>query len=144
VLERLERHDAPLFVHPGPVADQAVGLEPGWWPGCVSYVGQLQTAWTAWIAFGAAAHPRLRVVFAALAGLAPLQGERFAARGWPGRYWGDKVFYETSSYGKRAVTALESVVDPAQIVFGSDRPVVAPAPPHSAAILEANPARLLR
>jgi predicted TIM-barrel fold metal-dependent hydrolase len=144
VLERLERFDVPLFVHPGPVADQAVELEPQWWPGCVSYVGQLQAAWTAWMAFGVRAHPRLRVVFAALAGLAPLQGERLAARGWPGGASGDKVFYETSSYGRRAVAALESVVDPAQIVFGSDRPVVAPAPPHSDAIVQANPARLLR
>lgn len=144
VLERLARYDAPVFVHPGPVADQAVGLEPGWWPGCVSYVGQLQAAWTAWMAFGAAAHPRLRIVFAALAGLAPLQCERLASRGWPGGASGSNVFYETSSYGRRAVTALESVLEPAQIVFGSDRPVVAPAPPHSDAIVEANPARLLR
>ena len=34
---------------------------------------------------GAAAHPRLRVVFAMLAGLAPLHAERLAARGGPAR-----------------------------------------------------------
>src|SRR3712207_6858876 len=43
---------------------------PGWWAPVVSYVAQLHAAWWAWVAGGRERWPRLRVCFAALAGLA--------------------------------------------------------------------------
>jgi hypothetical protein len=87
----------------------------------------------AWLAFGSAGRPRLpqlRVVFSMLAGLAPLQVERLAARGGPAADSPDPLlFYEISSYGPRAVAALEDLVGRRQLLYGSDRPVLDPAPP---------------
>jgi hypothetical protein len=38
------------------------------------------------------------------------------------------LFYDTSSYGPRAVRAMARIVGPEQLVYGSDRPVVEPHP----------------
>lgn len=148
VLERLERRDAPLFVHPGPVAAPAPGA-PAWWPALTDYVGQMNAAWHAFLHAGRPALPRLRVLFAMLAGGAPLQFERLAARGGPAERAHDPLtFYDTSSYGPHAVEATLRVVGADQLVHGSDRPVVgAPAPRGDTALghalLRVNPARLL-
>lgn len=83
LLERLERRDAPLFVHPGPVAGPPRPATPAWWPALTDYVAQMNAAWHGFLHVGRAAHPQLRVVFALLAGGAPLHGERLAARGGP-------------------------------------------------------------
>jgi 6-methylsalicylate decarboxylase len=152
LLARLEAHDAPLFVHPGPVghtgqAGAAASL-PAWWPALTDYVAQMQAAWFAFLHAGRRAHPRLRVLFAMLAGGAPLQLERFAARGGPTTPPDPLVFYDTSSYGPRMLEAMLGAVGAAQLVYGSDRPVVAPEPPRlNAALAQAmtstNPHRLL-
>lgn len=36
------------------------------------------------------------------------------------------LFYETSSYGPTAVDAMQAIVGPRQLLYGSDRPVVEP------------------
>jgi len=129
LLARLELHGAPLFVHPGPVsgpgqADPRAPL-PLWWPALTDYVAQMQAAWFAFLHAGRRAHPRLRVLFAMLAGGAPLQLERFAARaGTVPSAPDDLIFYDTSSYGPRMLDAMVSVVGVGQLVYGSDRPVV--------------------
>jgi predicted TIM-barrel fold metal-dependent hydrolase len=128
LLERLERRGAPLFVHPGPVvsraADEAAAL-PAWWPALTDYVAQMQAAWFAFLDAGRAAHPRLRVLFAMLAGGAPLQRERYAARAGAAIPLPDPlVFYDTSSYGPRMLSAMVGAVGAEQLVYGSDRPVV--------------------
>ena len=133
ILDRLEARGAPLFVHPGPglAGGRAGGslAEPLWWPAMTSYVAELQAAWLAFQALGRSDHPRLRVIFAMLAGLAPLQAERLSARGGPGHLAPDPLlFYETSSYGPAALAALESVVGSRQLLYGSDRPVLEPTP----------------
>lgn len=149
LLELLEERDLPLFVHPGPASGGGDG--PGWWPAMVPYVQQMHAAWFAFRAFGRARHPRLRVCFALLAGLAPLHGERFAARG-PDEPGTDRdVFVETSSYGPRAVEATVRVLGVDTVVQGSDRPYAEP--PHhpgfglggaaAYAFRVANPRRLL-
>lgn len=132
VLERLEARDAPLFVHPGPGLGRA-GLagcslsEPLWWPALTRYVTGLQAAWLAFRVAGRGEHPRLRVIFAMLAGLAPLQGERLAARGGPSERRRDPLsFYDTSSYGPQAVAAIREIVGVEQLLYGSDRPVLEP------------------
>jgi len=158
LLERLERRDAPLLVHPGPgpwrawhAQPYAEAGTPGWWPAMTRYVADMNAAWHAFAAFGRPQHPRLRVVFAMLAGGAPLHGERLAARGGPARALADaRTFYDTSSYGARATDAVVRCVGIDQLVYGSDRPVVdapaGPAPLGPAAVdamFSANVARLL-
>jgi len=150
LLARLERHGAPLFVHPGPVAAAPAGASvPAWWPALTDYVAQLQAAWLAFVHAGRRAHPRLRVLFAALAGGAPLHAERLAARGGPSATAADPlIFYDTSSYGPRALCAAIAIVGTRQLVHGSDRPVVEPRVPLATtalghALLRANPRRLL-
>jgi 6-methylsalicylate decarboxylase len=141
LLARLEERGAPLFVHPGPAADGAQDSDP-WWPALTSYTASLHAAWWAWAAIGAARHPRLRVLFAALAGLAPLHRERAAARGGPPAP--EQVFYDTSSYGPEAVASMARVVGSERLVFGSDAPVIAAQIPDDDVLLRDNAARLLR
>jgi predicted TIM-barrel fold metal-dependent hydrolase len=159
VLDRLEARDAPLLIHPGPgpgprsmrdrQASFAAGV-PAWWPAMTRYVADMNAAWHAFIAFGRPRHPRLRIVFAMLAGGAPLHFERLAARGGPtGALADEGLFYDTSSYGGRTIDALVRCVGIDQLVYGSDRPVVAAATPSGLgpaarkAIVATNVGRLL-
>lgn len=138
LLRRLELAGAPLLVHPGPgprrartfVRDE---LEPAladplWWPALTRYVSQMHAAWLTFVSVGRAEHPRLRVIFTMLAGLAPLQAERLSSRGGPSPLPHDPLtFYETSSYGHDSVQRIAELVGAGQILYGSDRPVVDPA-----------------
>lgn len=123
VLELLDRRGAPLFVHPGPAAGRPD--EPAWWSPATRYVADVHAAWHAFHAVVRPALPRLRVVFALLGGLAPLHAERTEARGGPvaGALDDPRCFYETSSYGPRAVRAMACAVGSAQLVHGTDHPV---------------------
>lgn len=153
LLARLEAIGAPLFVHPGPVAPAGeAGPRPPlpvWWPALTDYVAQMQAAWFAFLHAGRREHPRLRVLFAMLAGGAPLQLERFVARGGTAPAEPDPlVFYDTSSYGTRMLEAMAGAVGVAQLVYGSDRPVVdtaaPPLGPELGRLLRStNPGRLL-
>jgi hypothetical protein len=135
VLARLESGGAPLLVHPGPqltvgtlrgTHETSLG-DPLWWPALTGYVAGMQAAWLAFLVAGRPRHPRLRVVFSMLAGLAPLHAERLCSRGGPCPSLPDPlVFYETSSYGPAAVRIVEELVGPQQLLYGSDRPVVEP------------------
>jgi 6-methylsalicylate decarboxylase len=121
-LERLAQRGAPLFVHPGPAAG-----EPAWFPALTSYVAEMSTAWHAWAQWGRAAHPSLHVVFAMLAGLAPLHAERLAARHGPSDAVHDGLtHFDTSSYGPKAIDAMLRVVGVDRLLYGSDRPVIEP------------------
>jgi len=147
VLETLERRDAPLLVHPGPAPATATAGLPGWWAALTGYVATMQTAWHAFAVWGRVAHPGLRVCFAMLAGLAPLQRERLVARGGAAVSDPD-VFLDVSSYGGRTVDAVLREVGVDRLVHGSDRPVVPAAElplgdAVRAALRERNPARLL-
>jgi 6-methylsalicylate decarboxylase len=114
--------DRPLFIHPGPAAGS-----PAWFPALTAYVAEMSTAWHAWAQWGRPAHPRLRVIFAMLAGLAPLHAERLAARGGPAEAVHDPLTaFDTSSYGPRAVDAMLRVVGVDRLLYGSDRPVIEP------------------
>jgi hypothetical protein len=151
LLARLERRGAPLFVHPGPVGHPAAPFAslPPWWPALTDYVAQMQAAWFAFLHAGRRTHPRLRVLFAMLAGGAPLQLERYAARGGrPISAPDPLVFYDTSSYGPRMLEAMLEAVGAAQLVYGSDSPVVDAGPPRldaalTRALRSTNPNRLL-
>jgi hypothetical protein len=147
LLEALERRGAPLFLHPGPAAPPPGS--PPWWPAMVDYVTQMHAAWYAFRAHGRERHPRLRVMFGLLAGLAPLHGERFAARAGARTVVDPLVFLETSSYGTRAVDVVVRVLGIDVLVAGSDRPYAAPSRPELGAaarhaLSSVNPIRLLR
>lgn len=166
LLDVLAERDLPLFIHPGPAVRRrratiqpqsvakAEGSAPGWWAALVPYVQQLHAAWFAFRAYGRPAYPRLRVCFAALAGLAPLHGERLAARGdadpLARGVVDPRMFVETSSYGNRAVDSVLRVLGVDQLVFGSDRPYARPHPDLGLgeaaryAIRVTNPARLFQ
>jgi hypothetical protein len=146
VLDALESADRPLFIHPGPAG--SLRGSPEWWPAIVPYVQQMHAAWYAFQAYGRPRHPDLRVCFAMLAGLAPLHGERVAARGGPRGSVDEHAFLDTSSYGPRAVDATIRVLGVDVLVNGSDRPYAAPdadpaADAVSFALRSANPRRLL-
>lgn len=135
VLSRLEQRGAPLFVHPGPGLFRRMQppgsslSDPLWWPALTHYVAGLQSAWFAFHAAGRAEHPQLRIVFSMLAGLAPLHAERLAARGGTvteAVLHDPLTFYETSSYGPQASAMVAGLVGSAQLLYGSDRPVVQP------------------
>lgn len=128
LLDRLQERLAPLFVHPGPApwAPVAAVVDAGWWAPTTSYVAGLNAAWHAWAGWGRAAHPGLHVVWAALAGLAPLHAERTKLRGGPAAEEPDPLaFYDTSGYGPRALRWMAGAVGTSQLVHGTDAPVVA-------------------
>ncbi|HEX6653854.1 MAG TPA: hypothetical protein VF072_14000 [Thermoleophilaceae bacterium] len=115
---------APVFIHPGPVAGR--GSAPAWWSPATAYVAQQHTAWHAFHAVVRPSLPGLRVVFALLAGLAPLHVERTVLRGGTvgESALGDQLsFYDTSSYGPRAVRSIATAVGIGQLVHGTDYPV---------------------
>ncbi|HEX3909835.1 MAG TPA: hypothetical protein VHW67_03920 [Solirubrobacteraceae bacterium] len=138
VLQALESAQAPLLVHPGPgfagdfrdrrAPREASLADPLWWSALTRYISDMQAAWLAFLGAGRAEHPRLRVVFSMLAGLAPLHAERLCSRGGPEALAPDPLlFYETSSYGPAAVGQLAQSVGAGQLLYGSDRPVADPA-----------------
>jgi 6-methylsalicylate decarboxylase len=129
LLDRLEARDAPLFVHPGPVPAGSAEA-PAWWPAMTDYVAQMSAAWHAFAAWGRPRHPRLRVVFAMLAGLGPLHAERLAARGGPTEAIHDpNVWFDSSSYGERTLDSMLRLVGVDRLVHGSDRPIIAASDP---------------
>ncbi len=125
LLEVLEHHDKPLFIHPGPAQPGRTDAIP-WWPAMVDYVQQMHAAWFAFRAYGRPQHPRLRVLFAMLAGLAPLHVERFAARAGLRSVVDLDAFLELSSYGPAAIDAVVRVLGIDVLVNGSDRPYALP------------------
>jgi len=151
LLTELEEAGRFLFVHPGPPSALPPGA-PAWWPGVVAYTAQMQAAYVWWLSVGAPLHPRLRVVFAILAGGGPFQAERLASRGEPAST-PHGVFLETASYGRRAIELCLANCGPGRVVYGSDMPVIDPRATLEAirglgdaaadAILAENPARLL-
>src|ERR1700722_14812498 len=143
VLARIEQLKVPLFIHPGPGLAQRLRepslSDPLWWPALTRYVAQMQAAWLALSAIARREHSGLRVVYAMLAGGAPLLRERLAARGGPAvDVTGPLDFYDTSSYGPVAVEAMARQVGPRQLLHGSDRPVAEPVPSGREAQLREN------
>ena len=162
LLAVLEATGRPLLIHPGPAGTgearaghgapaaghAAPPTTPPWWPAVVSYVQQMHAAWFAFRACGRPRHPELKACFALLAGLAPLHGERVAARTGDRNVVDPDVFLEISSYGTRAVDATIRVLGVDGLVHGSDRPYADPARLDLGgaavhALRSANPMRLL-
>ena len=148
ILERVEARGVPLLVHPGPAPGDSAAHpllgEPLWWRALTDYVAQMQAAWLTFATAVRREHPNLLAVFAMLAGGAPLLSERLTARGGPAIDLRDPLtYYDTSSYGGRALIAMAQHVGPEQLLYGSDRPVVDPPPSAADTPLAENSARLL-
>jgi 6-methylsalicylate decarboxylase len=126
LLDRLERDGGILFVHPA----AAPGNRAGWETAGVAYTAQMHEAFVSWLGGGAERWPELRVVFAFLGGGAPFHIERMVRRGLdPLAPFSDNVWFETSSYGERALDLSLQTFGAGRLLFGSDAPVdrVAPA-----------------
>jgi predicted TIM-barrel fold metal-dependent hydrolase len=115
---------APVFVHPGPAS--GTRTEPSWWSPATRYVAQQHAAWHSFHHVIRPELPTLRAIFALLGGLAPLHAERTTTKGGPDadQALADPLtFYDTSSYGPRAVRAMATAVGIGQLVHGTDYPV---------------------
>jgi predicted TIM-barrel fold metal-dependent hydrolase len=152
-LDALTESGGWLFVHPGPAVTPPE--LPTWWPAIVDYTAEMQAAYVAWLAAGAARWPTLDVVFAILAGGAPIQLERMAARGVDERSaMLPRIWFDTATYGRRALNLAMSTFGVEPMLFGSDIPVLDPdaaidvvrsfGDAVTDAVLSANPGRLLR
>jgi len=120
LLQTLERLNKPILVHPGSARSNEA---PCWWAPVVDYTTQLQAAWWAWHAFGGRrTYPRLRLCFAAAAGLAPVHHERLAARGGRLGTIDPNLYVDTSSYGPQGIDAVARILGIDQVVHGTDRP----------------------
>jgi predicted TIM-barrel fold metal-dependent hydrolase len=150
----LARADGVLFVHPGPPERQPTGA-PAWWASVTDYTAQMQAAYFSWTSGGAERHPDLQVVFAILAGGAPFQLERLGTHGHDMSVAVQpRVHIDTASYGRRALQLCLETLGAERVVYGSDVPVIDPAPTLRAlealgdAVLETvcceNPARLFQ
>lgn len=116
-----------LFVHP--VAGYPSASAPAWWSAVVDYTGQMQRAYFAWLSSAQERWPDVSVVFAILAGGGPIQLERLASRGVDVRSSLHRnVFFDTASYGRRALELCIQTFGVEQLVFGTDAPVVEPTP----------------
>ena len=124
LLDAVADAGAPVFIHPGPVPGR--GGQPAWWAPATGYVAQQHAAWHVFHTLVRPELPSLRAIFALLAGLAPLHTERTIRRGGgvTESVLADQLsFYDTSSYGPRAVRALATAVGIGQLVHGTDYPV---------------------
>ena len=125
MLDELERQGGILFVHPGPAP--APSGAPEWWAAVVGYTAQMQAAYAAWLAAGVDRWPELRVVFAILAGGAPMQLERLQSRGFDiRRALRPTLYLDVASYGRRAIELCLATYGGSRLVFGSDAPVLDP------------------
>jgi hypothetical protein len=127
VLDTLKGGPGFLFVHPsGGVVPRGA---PPWWGALAVYTAQMQEAYLRWLVAGQERWPDVRVVFAILAGGGPFQLERLASRGVQVRSsLHGNVFFDTASYGRRALELCIETFGVEQLVYGSDVPVVDPAP----------------
>ena len=147
VLETLERHDAPLLIHPGPVAAPPPSA-PRWWAALTDYV--VRRCRRRGTRSPSGAGPRTRGC-ASASRCSPASRRCTASGCWRAAATAPRdpgVFLDVSSYGERAIDAVLREIGVDQLVYGSDRPVVAP---HDlplgdavlAALRERNPSRLL-
>ncbi len=126
--DELARAGQVLFVHPGP-PDVPPPAAPPWWAAVVDYTAQMQAAYFAWLADGAGRRSDVDVIFAVLAGGAPVQLERLHSRGGePAAGLRPGIHLDTASYGERALGLCLEAFGKERLVFGSDVPVVEAAP----------------
>jgi len=113
-----------LFVHPE-AQDSLPPGRPEWWNWTAGYTAQMQRAYFSWLAAGRERLPSVRIVFAILAGGAPVQHERLVHRGVDVRSTLDPhTLFDTASYGRRAIELCIETFGVERLVYGSDTPVI--------------------
>lgn len=126
LLSEAQERELPVLVHPDASPSLSSGRPP-WWEWAVGYPARMQAAYFTWLAAGRARWPRLRILFAMLAGGGPFQLERLARQGVDVRSVLDpNTFFEISSYGRRAIELCIETFGVGQLVYGSDAPVLDP------------------
>ncbi len=151
---RSRRRGAFLFVHPGAARPPAEA--PDWWAAVVDYTAQMQAAYASWLAdrrepAGRSSRSCSRCWPAA----APSSSSGSCREDRPdGSSCTSNVFFETSSYGRRAIELCLSTFGVDSLVFGSDAPVIEPETTLDAvrgfgdavatALCDVNPKRLLQ
>ena len=152
LLEGLSESRGFLLVHPA--GGRATPGAPEWWSSIVDYTAEMQAAYMTWLSYGQMRFPAVNVVFGILAGGGPFQLERLASRGVDVRSGLHRnVYFDTASYGRRAIELCIETFGVHQLVYGSDLPVIDPEPTLSAIggfgesvvqlITADNPSRLL-
>ena len=127
VIESARSNAGFVFVHPS--GGQLTPDAPGWWGAVALYTAQMQGAYLAWLAHGQERWPDVAIVFSILAGGGPFQLERLGSRGIDTRsVLYPNVFFDTASYGRRALELCVESFGVEQIVYGSDLPVIDPEP----------------
>jgi hypothetical protein len=118
--------DAGIVVFVHPEAGSAPALDrPSWWSWVTGYPARAQEAYLAWLSFGRDRWPDLRVLFAMLGGGGPFQLERLARQGVDVRSALDpNIFFDVSTYGRRAIELCAETFGVQQLAYGSDTPVV--------------------
>ncbi len=124
LLAEVDARGGVLFVHPE-AQDSPPSERPEWWNWTAGYTVQMQRAYFAWLADGRERLPSLRIVFAILAGGAPVQHERLVHRGVDVRSALDpNTLFDTASYGRRAIELCIETFGVERLVYGSDTPVI--------------------
>jgi predicted TIM-barrel fold metal-dependent hydrolase len=128
LLDEIDTARGLVFVHPESEGPLPAG-RPDWWAWTAGYTGQMQRAYLAWLGGGRERWPRLRIVFAILAGGAPIQHERLVHRGVDVRGTLDPdTLFETATYGRRAIELVIETFGVERVLYGSDTPVVDSSP----------------
>lgn len=128
VVAAVDRAGGLVLVHPEAEGRLPEG-RPEWWSWTAGYTAQMQRAYLAWLGGGRDAHPEVTVVFAQLAGGAPIHLERLTHRGVHVRRALDaRTLFETSTYGRRAIELCIETFGVERLLYGSDVPVVDPRP----------------
>lgn len=128
VVDAVDAVGGLLFVHPESEGPVPAG-RPEWWNWTAGYAGQMQRAYLAWLGGLRERYPAVRVVFAMLAGGAPIHHERLVHRGVDVRGSLDPdTLFDTASYGRRAIELCIETFGVERVVYGSDTPVIDPAP----------------
>jgi len=147
-------HDSGGFLLVHPSGGNATPGAPSWWASIVDYTAEMQAAYLTWLSYAQTKFPAVKVVFGILAGGGPFQLERLASRGVDVRSaLHGNVFFDTASYGRRAIELCIETFGVHQLVYGSDVPVIDPEPTRNAIggfgesvvqlITADNPSRLL-
>ena len=126
-LTSVREHGGFVFVHPSGGAVPP-GMPP-WWGALAIYTAQMQAAYLAWLSNWQERWADVSIVFAILAGGGPFQAERLDSRGTDVRsILHPNVFFDTASYGRRALELCVETYGVGQLVYGSDLPVIDPGP----------------
>jgi 6-methylsalicylate decarboxylase len=122
-------HDSGGFLLVHPSGGRATPGAPPWWASIVDYTAEMQAAYLTWLSYAQRRFAEVKVVFGILAGGGPFQLERLASRGVDVRsVLHSNVFFDTASYGRRALELCIETFGVHQLVYGSDVPVIDPGP----------------